>query len=155
MPGAAKKKRINKAKRAMPDSTNKNRIIRARLNQLHELYGRDQPLPDLLDGVRIRLERARSFYGGERSLLEVFGRVYAQLDELHQLYGSEPLEEILDGIIERKKRLNRLVELQSKVVVASDEELELQFLRRLFRLYVYRLAMARQMIDQLAILRGP
>jgi hypothetical protein len=78
-----------------------------------------------------------------------------RLDELHQLYGSEPLEEILDGIIERKKRLNRLVELQSKVIMASDEELELQFLRRLFHLYVYRLAMARQMIDQLAILRGP
>jgi hypothetical protein len=38
---------------------------------------------------------------------------------LHQLYGSESIEEILAGIIDRKRRLNRLVELQSKTMVTA------------------------------------
>jgi hypothetical protein len=31
------------------------------------------------------------------------------------------IEEILDGIIDRKRRLNRLVELQSKMVLSAQE----------------------------------
>ena len=53
-------------------------------------------------------------------------------DELRQLYGSESIEEVPDGIIDRKRRLNRPVELHSRPLVTTDEELETQFLKRLF-----------------------
>jgi hypothetical protein len=38
------------------------------LEQLDELYGRDQSLPDILDGLSSRLARARQLYGPGRSL---------------------------------------------------------------------------------------
>jgi hypothetical protein len=46
----------------------------------------------------------------------IVGAIYAKLDRLRQLYGSNDIEGILDGIIERKERLNRLVEVQSKTI---------------------------------------
>jgi hypothetical protein len=42
---------------------------------------------------------------------------------LRQLYGSESIEDILAGIIDRRKRFNRL-ELQSKVTVSAEEHHE-------------------------------
>jgi hypothetical protein len=36
------------------------------------------------------------------------------LDELRQLYGSAAIEETLDDLVDRKKRLNRVDKLQSK-----------------------------------------
>jgi hypothetical protein len=48
-------------------------------------------------------------------------RLYEQLDELHTLRSSAPIEEILAGIIERKKRLNRMVELHSKMTLNLQE----------------------------------
>jgi hypothetical protein len=47
--------------------------------------------------------------------------IYEQLDELQKLYGGESIEAVLAGIIERKKRLNRMVELQSKVILNVHE----------------------------------
>jgi hypothetical protein len=41
--------------------------------------------------------------------------------ELRALYGSAPAEEILAGIIERKKRSNRMVELQRLVALNVHE----------------------------------
>jgi hypothetical protein len=66
--------------------------------------------------------------------------LYDKLDALRLLYGSEFVEEVLDGIIDRKRRLNRLVELKSKVIVTVDEQDEIRFLERLFKRYVYNLA---------------
>ena len=46
-------------------------------------------------------------------------------------YGfDQSIEEILGGIIDRKRRLNRLVELKSKVMVDAEEHEEIQFLER-------------------------
>jgi hypothetical protein len=54
--------------------------------------------------------------------------LYDELDALRLLYGSEFVEEVLDGIIDRKRRLNRLVELKSKVIVTVDEQTKFIFL---------------------------
>jgi hypothetical protein len=45
----------------------------------------------------------------------------------------------LDGLIERKQRLNRLAELESKVVLSVDEHTEIQHLRELLRRLNWRL----------------
>jgi hypothetical protein len=66
--------------------------------------------------------------------------LYAQLDELRQVYGSESIEEILEGTIDGKGRLNRLVELRSKTMVTVDDREEIQFLTRLFVRYLHNLA---------------
>jgi hypothetical protein len=50
--------------------------------------------------------------------------LYYQLDELRELYGVESIEEIVGGIINRKRRLNRPVELQSKTIVTAEEHEE-------------------------------
>jgi hypothetical protein len=114
--------------------------VSARLEQLHGLYGRDQSLADILDGLSSRLARARQLYGPGRSLPEVVNGLYEKLDELRQLYGSESIEEILDGIIDRKRRVNRLVELQSKMVLSAHELREFQVLKQQFKQYVADLA---------------
>jgi hypothetical protein len=72
------------------------RHVRSRLDQLHGLYGRDQSLPDILDGLNKRLDQAQLLYGPKRSLAIVSG-LYDKLDELRRLYGSVRIEEILDG----------------------------------------------------------
>jgi CRP-like cAMP-binding protein len=59
---------------------------------------------------------------------------------VRQLYGSESIEEILDGIIDRKRRLNRLVELQRKMVLSAQELREFQVLKQQFKQYVADLA---------------
>jgi hypothetical protein len=53
---------------------------------------------------------------------------------------DSPIEQILAGIIERKKRLNRMVELQSKMMLNVHELREFQFLRQEFKQYVADLA---------------
>jgi hypothetical protein len=85
------------------------REIRDRLDQLHKLYGREQPLLDILDGLIGRLGHARQLYGPGRSLPTVINGIYALLDELRHLYGSESIEYVLGKFIRRKKLLNRLV----------------------------------------------
>jgi hypothetical protein len=89
------------------------RDLRATLSQLHRIYGHDQSLPQILDGLNARLGQARLLYGTERSPPAVVSGLYEKLDELRQLYGSESIEEILDGIIGRRRRINRMVKLQS------------------------------------------
>jgi len=123
-----------------------NQNILDRLEILRGIYDRAQEIPDILDGLNTRLGRTQILYGPDRSLPLVVNKHYDKLDELRQLYGSEFIEQILDGrvrnvgSIDRKKRLSRLVELQSKELVTADEELEIQFLKRLFQRYVYNLA---------------
>jgi hypothetical protein len=115
--------------------------ISARLDQLHGLYGRDQTIPDILDGLNTRLVRARQLYGGDRSIPAIVNGLYEKLEQLRLLYGlDQTIEEILDGIISRKTRLNRLVELQSEVMVTIDEHEEIQLIQRQFARYVYNLA---------------
>jgi hypothetical protein len=93
----------------------------ARLDQLHGLYGRDQPLPDILDGLNKRLGEARQLYGPGRSLPQVVSGLYAKLDKLRQLYGSDSIEEIVDDVIAWRLRFNRLVELQNKVMLSESD----------------------------------
>jgi hypothetical protein len=116
------------------------KAILDRLDKLHELYGHDQSLPDILDGINTRLERARQLYGYEKPIPEIVNSIYYQLDELRKLYGSECVEEILDGIIDRKKRLNRLIELKSKGMLSVDEHHEIGYIERLRQRYVDCLA---------------
>jgi hypothetical protein len=97
------------------------RAVRNMLSQLHMLYGNDQTLHGILGGLHTRLTTARRIYGPTRSIPQVVSGIYEQLDELQKLYGGEPIEEVLAGIIERKKRLNRMVELQSKVALNVHE----------------------------------
>jgi hypothetical protein len=73
------------------------RHVRSRLDQLHGLYGRDQSLPDMLDGLNKRLDQAQLLYGPERSLPAIVSGLYDKLDELRRRYGSVRIEEILDG----------------------------------------------------------
>ena len=113
--------------------------LRATLDPLQGLYGRDQSLPDILDGLNTKLIHARQVYGRGRSIALVVSGLYEQLDELRKLYDSESIEEILAGIVDRKRRLNRLVELQRKVMVCAEEHAEVQLLQRYFMRYVHNL----------------
>lgn len=81
--------------------------IIARLEQLHGLYGSDQPMPEILDGLNTRLAYARQLYGPGRSLPQVVNGLYAKLDKLRQLYGSESIEEVVDDVISGRIRFNR------------------------------------------------
>jgi hypothetical protein len=47
------------------------------------------------------------------------------------------LEEALDGVIGRRRRLNCLVALQSKTMVNIDEHEEIQLILRQFRRWVH------------------
>jgi predicted CopG family antitoxin len=66
--------------------------------------------------------------------------LYEQLDELRKLYGSESIEEILRGIIGRRRRLNRMIELQSNVALSGRELNEFQVLKRQWQQYIADLA---------------
>jgi hypothetical protein len=50
-----------------------------------------------------------------------FALLHCRVPAILILYGSAPIEEILAGIIERKKRLNRMVELRGKVALNVHE----------------------------------
>jgi hypothetical protein len=112
------------------------RGVCARLDRLHELFGRDQSLLDMLDGLITRLAAARQLYGPGRSLAMVVSGIYSQLDELRHLYGSDSAEDMLALVIARKKRLNRLVELQTKALATDDENQEIEYL---IKQYIYEL----------------
>jgi hypothetical protein len=116
------------------------REVRDSLDQLHGLYGRDQRLPEILNGLNARLSQARLLYGNGRSLPQVVGGLYEKLDELRKLYGSDRIEEILDGIIDRRRWLNRVAELQGKVVLNIYEIKEFQVLKRQNQQYLDGLA---------------
>jgi hypothetical protein len=73
-----------------------------------------------------RLDQARILYGPKRSLPAVVSGLYEKLDELRKLSGYESIEEILDGTIDRQRRLNRMAELQGKVVLSIQELREFQ-----------------------------
>jgi hypothetical protein len=111
------------------------REVRERLDRLHELFGRDQSLLDILDGLIMRLGEARILYGPDRSLPEAVSGLYYLLDELRKLYGSDSIEEIVSGIIDRKRRLNRLVELKSIGWVTAEQHHEIEYLERVQRRY--------------------
>jgi hypothetical protein len=66
--------------------------VSAKLEQPQGLYGRDQSLPDILDGLSSRLARARQLYGPGRSLPEVVNGLYKRLDELRQLTAPNRLK---------------------------------------------------------------
>jgi hypothetical protein len=108
--------------------------LREGLDQLHVLYGRDQPLIQIVQGLNTRLANARQIYGPKRSLSEVVDGLL--LNQLRQLYGLDQVEELLDGIIERKEQLNRLIELQSKTIRTIHEQEEIQALVQQFKPYV-------------------
>ena len=82
--------------------------VRDMLGQLHDLYGRDQPLSQHLAGLNVRLAQARLLYGPNRSISAVVSGLYGKLDELRRLYGYDSIEEILDLTIDLKKRLDRM-----------------------------------------------
>jgi hypothetical protein len=108
--------------------------LRATLDKLHGLHGRDQPLNGIPDGLNARLVRAREI-GPERSLPAVVSGIYDKLDNVRRLYGrmygyDMSIEEILDVIILQTARLSRLVELQSQTMVSGTELEEIEFLRR-------------------------
>jgi hypothetical protein len=122
--------------------------LRATLDRLHDLYGRDQSLPSILAGLNTRLRRAREMYGPERPLPAVVTGIYDKLDNLRRLYSriygrDLSIEAILDIIILQTRRFARLVELQSHTMVSRDEQEEIEFLKRIFRRYVYDLAKAK------------
>jgi hypothetical protein len=114
--------------------------VRAGLDQLQGLYGRDQAMTDSLAGLNTRLGYARQLYGPGRSIPQIVNGIYRQLNQLRQLYGSDHIEDILTEIIAQKEQLNRMVELQSKVMLSVDELAEYQSIRREFQRYVTNLA---------------
>ena len=83
---------------------------------------------------------ARIRYGSDQSLIAVVTGLYEKLNLLRQLYGNDELGGILDGIIDRKLRLNRMVELQRKVAPSVAELAEFQMIRQQFTQYVANLA---------------
>jgi hypothetical protein len=112
----------------------------AKVTRFHGLYGRDQSLSDILDGLIMRLGEARILYGPGRSLPEAVSGICYLLDEMRKLYGSDSIEEILAGIIDRKRRLNRLVELKAVGMVTVEQHHEIEFLERVRRRYICNLA---------------
>jgi hypothetical protein len=122
--------------------------LRATLDKLHDLYGRDQSLPSILAGLNTRLRRAREMYGPERPLPAVVTGFYDKLDNLRRLYSriygrDLSIEAILDIIILQTRRFARLIELQSHTMVSKDELEEIEFLKRMFRRFTYDLAKAK------------
>jgi hypothetical protein len=109
------------------------REVRDSLDQLHGLYGRDQRLPEILNGLNKRLSQARLLYGNGRSLPQVVSGLYAKLDKLRKLYGSDSIEEIVDDVIAWRLRFNRLVELQNKVIVSESDYDEMRAIQQQFR----------------------
>jgi hypothetical protein len=69
--------------------------------------------------------------------------------DLRKRYGSDSIEEILDLTIDPKRRLNRMAELQGKVVLSAHELREYQVLKQQFREYLANLA--RQKAQERAI----
>jgi hypothetical protein len=59
-----------------------NQDISDSLIRLHGLYGHDQELPDILDGLNTRLAAARQLYGPGRSIPMVVNGICAKLDRL-------------------------------------------------------------------------
>jgi hypothetical protein len=76
----------------------------------------------------------------EQPLIAVVNGLYEKLNLLHQLYGNDELGGIVDGIIDRKLQLNRMVELQRKVALSVAELAEFQMTRQQFTQYVANLA---------------
>jgi hypothetical protein len=74
------------------------RDVLDRLDHLHGLFGGDQSLSDILDGLIMRLGEARILYGPGRSLPEAVSGICYLLDEMRKLYCSDSIEEILAGI---------------------------------------------------------
>jgi hypothetical protein len=74
------------------------------------------------------------------------GGLYDKLDSVRRastagIYGRDlSMEAILDIIILQTRRFARLVELQSHTMVSGTEQEEIEFLKRMFRRYVYDLA---------------
>jgi predicted CopG family antitoxin len=91
-----------------------------------------------------RLAIARQVYGPPLSIAQIVSGIYEHLDELQKLYGGESIQEVLAGIIERKKRLNRMIELQSKVALNVHELREFQVLKQQFKQYVNDLSMQKK-----------
>jgi hypothetical protein len=113
------------------------RNIKGKLEQLHELYGRDQELPDILDALNLRLLRAREMYGKAESIPRMVSGLYDKLDRIRALYGNDQtIDLILDEIIARRMMFNSMVELLSKTMVTSDEHDQIKMMERHFRLYV-------------------
>jgi hypothetical protein len=60
----------------------------------------------------------RQLYSPDRSIPAVVNGICCRLDELHQLFRPDQMtKDIPAGIIDRERRLNRLVELKSKVML--------------------------------------
>jgi hypothetical protein len=76
--------------------------------------------------------------------------LYDPLDELRQLYGAESIEEVLASGLLAKKRLNRLAELKSKVMMVDEERHEIQYPERMFKRYV--VSLTREKAQEHAIL---
>jgi hypothetical protein len=75
-----------------------------------------------------------------RPLPFVVNGLYDKLDELRRLHGSESIEEILNGIIDRRRRINRMAELQGKVALIFHELREYEVLKQEYRQYLADLA---------------
>jgi hypothetical protein len=74
--------------------------------------------------------------------------IYYLLDERRKLYGSDSIEEILAGVIDRKRRLNRLVELKAIGMVTVEQHHEIEFLERVQRRYIHNLVKHRAQLYQ-------
>jgi hypothetical protein len=70
----------------------------------------------------------------------VVSDLYEKLDELRKLYGYDSIQQILDLTIDFKRRLDRMAELQGKVVLSAHELREYQVLEQQFRKYLANLA---------------
>jgi hypothetical protein len=69
-----------------------------------------------------------------RAIPEVVSGSTSKVDERWRLHGlDQPIEKILYGVIDWKKRLNRLVELQNKTMGKADERKEIRFSPSLLR----------------------
>jgi hypothetical protein len=73
------------------------REARAGLDRLHRPYGRDQSLPDILDGLTRDAPAHANCHG--RSLAVVVSGIYDKLDELRQLCGSKSKKYSTSGLI--------------------------------------------------------
>jgi hypothetical protein len=59
--------------------------------------------------------------------------LYAKLDELRRLYGTESIETVIDDVIAWRKRFNRLIDLQNKVLVTQSDYEEMRAIQQQFR----------------------
>jgi hypothetical protein len=121
-----------------------NQDLADKLEKLHNLYGRDHAMPDIIGGLNTRLERARTIYGPTLQIPIIVNGIYDKLDQVRRIFRSDQVEPALDNIITLHRWLDHLIDLLAKPIVTKEEEEQIRLFRQQWTRYLYNEAMVRR-----------